>query len=61
MKNVLVILSLLLFNTSVFGQELVNKYDWKSKPNYTLNKELADDYSAMILLDYRIKEFHGGS
>ena len=60
MKNALIILSVILFNTSIFGQDLVQNYKWETKPNYKVNKELAEDYAAVILLDHRIKAFYGG-
>lgn len=60
MRKLVLILFVILISIPIFAQEMVKDYTWKKKPTFKVNMESAEDFSAIILLDHRIKEFYGG-
>ena len=59
MRNLLLIACLSLISIPMFAQ-LVDDHDWDKVPKYKVEDEKYSEYSAVILLDHRMKEFSGG-
>ena len=59
MKHLLLITLLSLITIPTFAQ-LIENHDWDKTPRYKVEDKEYSDYSAVILLDHRIKEFAGG-
>ena len=57
MKNLIVLLSILTVASSAFAQ--VNKYDWEEKPFYDIDTAEYTKYSAVVMLDHRIRQYKG--
>ena len=57
-QNTLLLLACFL-TISLFSQ--VEDYDWNDTMDYTIDENEYQDYSAIVLLDYRIQEFMGNT
>lgn len=59
MKKIFFALLTLSLSFSLFAQQRVEEYDWDANPKHSLNVEQNAGASAVVLLDYRIREFRG--
>lgn len=60
MRKLVFSLFVILISIPTFAQDIVDDYTWEEEPKFKVNMESAEDFSAVILLDHRIKEFYGG-
>jgi hypothetical protein len=57
MKHFIILLLTLILTGHLSAQ--VSEYDWDEKPSFEVNEEETKGYSAVVLLDYRIKSLTG--